>query len=362
MTPPRSFVGFLASPRTINPWVRRGVFATLVLICAVLTFFPERYRAAATLAPSDPAALGLSGALVQLGAVNSVFGNQASVEIAMRIANSVGVRDELIKKLNLVEKLGLENTIQANRYLERKVDVRSMRGGILQIEMLDRDPELSRAIVTEVANQTRARLAVINRNQTAYKRQVLEELITSSHDRLTRAQTAYDNFRLRTRYSDPVVAIAAIGDRIPTLQAAVKAKEVQLSAARRFYTEDNQVVRQLAAEREALLGQLAEARALSPSSANSVGRVVRESTQGEQLERELSIAKSLYENYTLFLQGTSVEDLTSTANVRILEPPYVDPQRQYNLIPLLTGIALLLIGLAVEFYSVRPPVLARTDT
>lgn len=357
MTPPRSIIGTLAQLRGLSrPWPRRAIFGVLIAILFFFSLFPERYRAASSLTPSDPNTLGLSGALGQLGAINSVFGNQAAVEVALKVGRSVFVRDTVADELNLMKRLDFPNRIAMHRWLQDEVKIRSLRGGILVIETYNRDPELARDLVTAYSEATRIRLAEISRRQTEYKRDILLKLVTDSSNRLARAQGAYDTFRLRTRYGDPEMAIEAIGARIPVLEAAIKAKEVQLTAARQFATEDNMAVRQLVAERDALARQLAEAKATNPQQANSVGRVVRASTEAERLLRELRIAQILYDGYMRFLQGTSVEDLTSMASVRVLEPPFVDTERQIDYRLAAIAIFLALLWAALEFYTLRPSV------
>jgi uncharacterized protein involved in exopolysaccharide biosynthesis len=339
-----------------NRWLGRIILAVLIAICVFLSLFPERYRAASSLTPSDPNTLGLSGALGQLGAINTVFGNQAAVEVALKVGKSVLVRDTVAEKLKLKQRLNFPNDTTAHRWLADNVQIRSLRGGILLIETFNKDQEFARELVTAYSEATQLRLAEINRRQTEYKRDVLLKLVGEASNRVTRAQNAYDTFRLRTRYSDPELAMEAIGSRIPVLEAAIKAKEVQLNAARQFATEENMTVRQLIAERDALATQLNQAKATNPMQSNSVGRVVRASTEAERLTRELKIAKTLYESYMRYLEGTSVEDLTSLATVRVLEPPFVDTERQIDYRFAAIAMALALLLAAIEFYRLRPPV------
>ena len=108
MTPPRTLTGSFARLRWVSsPAVRRIVFAVLILVFLALALFPERYRAAVTLTPSDPTTLGFNPTQVQFGALNSVFGNQAAVEIALKVAASVQVRDRVATQLKLQDRLDL---------------------------------------------------------------------------------------------------------------------------------------------------------------------------------------------------------------------------------------------------------------
>lgn len=306
--------------------------------------------------PTDPSSLGLGGALGQLGALNTVFGNQAAIEISLKVARSMDVRRMVIDQLKLMKERNFANAVEADRWLDRKVVIRSLRGGIILIEVQDENPDLALRLVTTFADATRERLAEINRRQTAYKRDVLEKLVGDASDRLADAQNAYDTFRLTTRNAEPNFALASVNARIEAIRAAIKSKEVALNAARQFATDENISVKQILAELDALRGQLQIAMAQSPEVSGSVGRIVQQSTRVRELERKLILARGLFDGYKRFLEGTAVEDLTSTASVRVLEPPFLDSSRQLNVIPLAIGILILLIGFVIEFYQLRRPV------
>lgn len=357
MTPPRTLTGTLARMRWLNrPLHRRLVFAVLIVIFVVLGFYPERYRAAVTLTPSDPSTLGFNPTQVQLGALNSVFGNQAAIEIALKVASSVHVRDRVARQLKLEQKLGLDSRADTHRWLKRNVDIRALRGGIIQIQLLHGDAEFAKEIVAAYEGAARQQLAEISRRQTTYKRDVLLTLVTDASDRLARAQGAFDTFRLGARSPDPTIEAGLAGERVNSLQQAIKRKELELAAARQFYADDNLAVRKLQAEAATLRRQLAEAQATSPAQSIGVGRAVRTSTEFRKLQRELGIAQSLYDTYMRLFEGTSIDAMTSTANIRILEPPFIDTSRQLNYPALALALALLLILLATEFYELRPPV------
>jgi tyrosine-protein kinase Etk/Wzc len=357
MTPPRSIMSTIVRARLVSDnRTRRLLFLALIAVALLLAFFPERHRAAVTLTPADPQSLGLSGTLGQLGAINNVFGNQAAVEVALRVARSEQARALVIKRLKLGDRMHEQDAIKLHRWLEDEIEIRSLRGGIVLMEMQHGDARLARDIVAAFADATQTRLAEISRRQTAYKREVLVKLVDDASLQLSQAQARYDQFRLTNRTPSPRAAVEAVGFRLPQLEAEIKAKQVELAAARQLYTDDNIIVRQRSAELAALQRQLQSSRATNASDDSTVGRAVASSSKLFKLERDLTIARALYDSYLRYLQGTAVEDLTSTANIRVLEPPFVDTERQIYLPAAAAALALLMLWLAIEFYRLRPAV------
>ncbi|MBT0668676.1 hypothetical protein HT136_09885 [Novosphingobium profundi] len=340
---------------------RALVFGLPILAFAVLAVFPQRYLAVATMTPSDPSSMGLSATLGQLGASNSVFGNQAAIEIAMRVANGVYVRDLAIKTGHLDKALG-KSSLELERELEHRVDIRSLRGGIIMISTKDRDPKLAKTVVSSYTVALRSRLGQIAREQSAYKRKVLEQLVDEASKNYAKAQANYDTYRRTYRTPNPQGAPDSVNTRLLQLQGAIDAQKIALSTARQFYTDDNIQIRQLKAEMASLQEQLNQARSLAPNiKQDNVGSVIENTTRLFDLERKLGLQRSLYDSYQRFLEGTLVENIASDANLRILEPPYIETDRQYWMPGLAALAALILLWGAIEFYRLRPPVGARLE-
>jgi len=356
MMPPLSVVGMISH----HPWfgndrIRRVSLGALAAICLVFGFFPQKYHAIVSLSPSDPKSLGLGDAMSQLGSGTNVFGSQAALDLTVKIGRSVNVRRTVIKQLNLTQKLG-KSELETLRWLSDNVVIGTLRGGIIQIEMTRRDPELARSIVGAYADAIRDQLAIIARQQTNYKRTVLEQLVDQAAGRLERAQAAYDVFRRSSGYGDPRKALAGLSERAPALEQAILEKQKVLDTYKKFATDKNMQVRSAEAELSALRRQLAQAQSERASETGTLAQVIGEGTKATKLKREVDISKDLYYSYQRFLQGTTVEDRTSDANMRILEPAYIDPARQLNKGPIALAAILILLALTIEFYGMRPPV------
>jgi len=345
----------LRAPLLRRAWPRRCIAAGLIGICAILALFPQPYRAAMTLTPSDPPTLSPGSIGGGLSSLTGVFGNQSEVEVLVRVAQSTYVEQQVSQRLNLPQRLG-KTEAQVEVWLTRKVHIRALRGGMVMFETTLHDAKLARDIIAAFGEAARNQMATSARSETALKRDTLLSLLHDATDKLSAAQSAYDAFRLKTHYSSPQMAISAEGDRIPELERMIHEKQVELQAKREFGTDSNMGVRQVLSEIDALNSQLAQVRSTSPEEQNSVGRVVKESTEADRLRRQLDLARTVYENYLRFLQSTTAEDLAATSNARVLEPAFVDPERQFNLLPIFVALLIAIAALAMEFYRMRPPV------
>lgn len=356
MTPRHSFTGSLAGLKSLDSlWKRALLFGVPIAALVGFAAFPEKFRVEASLTPTDPGSLGLSNTLEQFGTLNSVFGKQAAVEVALRIGNSIYTRDRVIRDLSLESRLDMSK-IELHRWLENKIEISALRGGIILIQMDDTDKKIAQDIVTAFTDATRDELAKIMQRQTKYKKELLERLVAESGLRLSKAQSEFDAFRLQNGYADPVASIGTISGRIPGLRTSIADVDRRIAAASRLFTPENMAIVQLQAERDALTEQLNEALDKRPGvRAGTVGEVVDASTKAYELDRELKVARALYTNYVRYLEGTAVEELTSKANIRMLEQPYVSTERQYRSSLLAAAVALFLLWLAIEFYRLRPP-------
>jgi tyrosine-protein kinase Etk/Wzc len=356
MTPRLSIIGRLAHHRVLaNNLVRRLAFLLAVVAFAVLALYPQRYRAIVSLAPTDPASLGLNGSVLQLGGAASVFGSQAALDLSLKIGRGVYVRSLVAKQAKVAEHLG-KSDLDAVRWLEDAVVMRTLRGGIIQIDTLNRDPVFAQKLITTYADALRDQLGIIAQKQIAYKRGIIENLVATSSERYQRAQIAYDAFRRQSRYAQPDVGVEALTGRVPIKESQILDKERELNNLLKFATPDNIQVRRVVADLATLRAQLAQAESAQSSDKGSLGKVIQQTTELSRLQRELDVSRELYYNYRRTLQTTSVEDMTAAANIRILEPTYIDPDRQLNMIPLVLAILVGLLGLGIEFYRWRPPV------
>lgn len=359
-------VGSLARHRWAqNALRRRLVLAGAVGVLGLLAVFPANHRAAVTLTPVDPATMGVNqaasstglGALSLLGSGGGLS-TQTLIETSLQVAHSVYVRQIVARRLNLPARLG-KGEQATLRWLEREVDARTLRGGIIEIDTYQHDDALALDLIRAYADAIRQQMAIVNRDQNIARRDALEQVLAQADARLARAQAAYDAYRLRTGTGDPLVNALQAAGRVPALDDMIAAKQAEIEGLRHFATESNFHLRKAEAELAALRNRASQAGSNAAQAKGSVGNIVAQTSQGMALRRELELAQMMYDSYKRNLQGTLAEALVVSVNIRLLEAPYLDPARQFNTWALALLLLVLGGGAAIELYLACPPPAAR---
>ena len=358
MQAPRTLLGRTLSVRWIaDSLKRRLVLGAFAVLFAVLTFFPRNYHATVQIIEPMQNAAGLSSVLGQLGGnYAALLSTGQTYEINLAVGRTYVVERDVVKQMGLLGTSGYETLDTAVRRLRRYVTVRSMRGGIIAIETEHRNPAFALRLDAAYARVYSQRLSELARQQTAYKRGVLNARMQEAVDRLTKAQAALDQFRQRYRLPDPEAQIGSSVGQLGSLQASLQAKRVELQSALQFATPQNMRVRSLQAEIGSLQSQIREEqeRQNSPGGMTAAG-LAHLSNQYENLQRDVTFAQTLYQAYARYLEGSAVEEMSAAWNLQQLEPPYIRPGHQINKLPLAMLLLVLLIAAAAEIYLIFPP-------
>ena len=352
--------GVLDTPWFRSPLRRRLTFVAMALILAVLCVWPQRYVARADLLPQDSggglSALlgqGAGGGLISLGAL---LGSHQSIEADLTMARSQAVLRDVVVLLHL-GRPGITAERRVEVGLRKRSDIAAIRGSILQVTVRDADPVFAKAAVAAYVAAIQNRLTNLTLHQAAQRRAVANNRLAESSAQLASAQAALSRYRSENKLAAPEAQLGAGVSELAALQGRLQAKQVELQTVRQFATGANVRVQAVEAEIAGLQGQIAAAQTASRGQGGlNLAAIALQSSQYLNLYRDEKFAEALYGVYTRFLEEVTTDELSANANMDVIEPPYVDPARQYNA-PAVGLLALVLVlAFAAEYYIARPPV------
>ena len=363
MHQPRSIVGTLLEFRWISSAKRRrGVFAIAVVITLILSIFPRVYVSQVQLNQPSSSAAGLGALLGQLGGnYAALLGGGQPYEVDLAVGRSVYVQSEVIRRLNLIGSPGYADMRQGLKTIDRITNIDSLRGAIIKISVRDHDQDFALRMANVYAGVFRDRLAELGRQQTAYKRRVLNDRLSEATRRLATAQAAVNNFRATNRLPDPQSELAASVSALSGLKSQLQQQESDIQASLRFRTPDSYEVKVLEAKAAATRS------AINSSNENKVSNGTQTAAQLSAMSnryinllRDLAFAQTLYESYTKYLEGAAVEDESANWNIQVLQPAYIEGDIAFNKRWLAALICVILVSICLEFYVFAPPVRGRS--
>lgn len=344
-----------------NRKLRWIVYALLAVVLAVLCAFPRPYVARAKIVPGDAGANSLISVVGALGggqaqSLASLFGDRGAIEVALQLARSEAVATDVIESLDLVGPGKRYSSERAARLdLGKIVDVHTLLGGILEIEVKSHDAQYSLALTKAYVDATSSRLSTYGKAQVARKRRIVEERLALAQERLAEAEVALDAYRRQNQLADPQAQLGSQLALRTSIEAQIQAKQVELSALRQTAGPENP--RLVVAERQLALlkSQLAETAAATPggTAGPSVGELTAVSLRYANLYRNYLFGQAIYDVYARSAEEVAVQELASQdrSQVSVIDPAHVDSERSYNNTALALLALLVLIAGFVEVYA-----------
>jgi uncharacterized protein involved in exopolysaccharide biosynthesis len=340
--------------------LRRGGFAVFALILAILSIFPQPYHASTLLAPDDSAA-GLSGLFSGGGGVNlvsSLLGGRGTIEADLLIGRSHAVFSAVAERLHQQGRYRGMGLDKLEARLRRKVDVESVRASILQISIDDHDPSLARQVIDDFVVVLRQRLTNLSRDQALDKQMIARERLKDATQYLDQEQQLLNTYRASHHFSGPDTQLGFSQGTEIRLQGELEGSQTALLTLQKVEGPDNIQVQTLRDRIQTLQRQIADIQ-IHPGvgSIQSLSRLNPQLTEYINLLRDERYAESQYDIFTRYLESVMVQEVAAPLNMDVVDPPFVDPQRHFNLIPL--GLLALIVIFAViaEFYI--PPTVKR---
>jgi uncharacterized protein involved in exopolysaccharide biosynthesis len=361
MTPPFTISGAILESRWFRNRTRRRLsFLVAALVLAVLCLFPRHYKAETELLPQESSG-GLAQLLSQQGAgsvvdLSALTGEKTSVETDLTVARSHVVLRDAVHQLHARFPDRTRNLQAAMIALQPKLNIVAIRGSIIQIAASDHDPAFAQALVTAVSDAIRAQLMDINQAEDRQKREVAENRMNDATRRLSNAQQALTSFRLANKLPSPEQQLGAGVGQLASLQGQLVGRQVQLAQLQQVATPDNIRLKVVQTEIASLQRQIADAQSKSRfEGAPGAFGLSSISATYYDLYRDQTTAQLLYTLYQRYLEELTIDEMSADENVQVIEPPYVHPERQFNILPVALLFVTIVLAAVAELYALRPP-------
>ena len=333
---------------------RRIGYVVLASLLAVLCLFPRHYTARVKVVLDDPD----SGGLVSLiGAFGGRAQNFASLfsgsttDVALQLASSQSITDRVITTMKLAGPGRRYPTFRmAQLGLNSHVDVHSLTGGMIEIEVKSTDGPWALAVTNGYLDAISDRIATYGREQVVRKRGIIESRFAGAGQSVTRAEVALNDFRLRNRLADPQAQLGSQLALRTGQEAQLQAKLIELDTLRQVAGPGAISIRTLETQIAGLRGQIASASqpSMTPSGP-TLGAISNVSLEYARLFRTYLFSQAIYEVYARSMEEVSVQEIVAlgSGQLAIVDPPHIEPKRQFNT----NAFALLALLLLIVFFT-----------
>lgn len=343
-----------------DPRRRRIAYLVVMLILAVFSVWPKPYLARARIMPQDTANAAGTTALMTLIAGQSqnvaslLGGGRASNDLYLIIGRSDSVLNRVIRSLKLVGPGGYASDAEAKRALTRRVDITLLLGGVMEIEAKTWDGEESKRLTHAYVEAISRELASFGEQLITNKERIVQRRFRNAGQRVSEAEAALNGFRRSNNLAAPEEQLGVELSLRANLQAQLQAKQVELETLQQFSGPENPALKSVQTEIASLRQKIAQS--ASPSTGSAGPNLAGSgdlTTRYLALYRDYRFAQAVYEIYARSAEQVAVDQLAaeSASYVQVIDPAYLDVERQYNVWAVAALMAVLLLAVFTEIYG-----------
>ena len=240
-----------------------------ITLCTVLVacLLPNRYTATTVILPPEQdhsmeaallsqasSGLGMLGSLAQ-----STLGLKNPNDMQVALIQSRTVEDDLIRQFDLGNVYHDRRESVARKDLEKHTDIDSgLKDGLIRISVTDKSPERAAQIANAYVKGFRKLSAGLAISEASQRRLFFEEELAKESDKLADAEEALAKDEQQTGLIEPQGQATAVIQSVAALRSQLAAKEVEVSAMRKFAADGNPDLQLAEQELSALHQQLAQ--------------------------------------------------------------------------------------------------------
>jgi len=341
-----------------------SLFFVSVILATILAFtMTPIYRSTAAIMPistssSTPTpSANLPGIAVIAGL--SSLGESDEVKKVMAILNSRTIKENVIKKLNLIpvlfEKIP-EDRNPMNAALEKfskNIQISKEGGtGVILISYYDKDPELAAKIVTAYIEEAKRILNEKAFTVAKMNRIFLENQLKQQEEKLNKLREKLTNFQKKTKLIRPDLQVGSSVSLYSRLISEKVKLQIELKKLQLALSSSNPKVELLKKQIKAIDRQLKTIEEKSHSAIPSLKNAPEKMSEYLKLVNDIKAQEEIYKTILQAYERAKFEETKNNLFIQIIDKAFIpDKPEKPNkkLIVSLAGISSLFVGVFLAF-------------
>ncbi len=339
-----------------------GLFIFSVVATAIISFIMTPiYRTTSSVLPvsSKQSPLGSLAGLAAMAGV-SIGGDESSQKV-MAVLNSRTIKENVIKDLNLVNKILDEIPEDRNPLLvaieKMEDDIVSIsddkKTGVINISIDFKDPDLAKKINEQYLKELQDILAEKSLTVAKMNRIFLEKQLEEEERKLKKYQQEMAEFQKENKIIEPTKQLEGTMELYTSLIAQKIALEIQLKKLETALSPNNPKIDILRNQIKEIEEQIKRIEQKADGALPSISNVPEKIVKYTDLLRKLKASEAIYETLLKMYEQAKLEEAKENLYVEVIDYPVlpdkpVKPKKK--LMVAVAGVSSIFLGIFLVFF------------